>query len=282
MGSQQIPPAEADGDARARPRARTSPRSLAPREHGAYGQLGLPLCAALAMGRPGLGACALALASVAAFLGHEPALIALGHRGPRALREDGGRARRRLLLLGAAAALLGGLGLALVPPAARSALAIPGALAAALGALIARGVEKAALGEIVAAAALSSASLPVALGSGVSASAAWGAWAAWSAAFIASTFAVRTVIAHARSPIAWPRRLAAPVAVSGLLALAAGAGGLPRFAALAAAPMLLIAIVIAAAPPSPRALKRVGWALVGASALLGVLLAVGARVSEAG
>lgn len=46
--------------------------------------------------------------------------------------------------------------------------------------------------------------------------------------------------------------------------------------------MLLTAIAIAAAPPSPRALKRVGWTLASASALLGVLLVVGARVRAAG
>jgi hypothetical protein len=237
----------------------------------------MPLCAALAMGRPGLGAIMIAIAGVAVFLGHEPALIAIGHRGPRARREDGARALRRLALLGAAAALLGGLGIAFVPAAARWSLAVPAAFAAVVAVFIARGAEKTAPGELIAAAALSSASIPVALASGASPGAAWGAWAAWSAAFGASTFAVRTVVAHARSPIAWPRRLVAPAAVIALLALAAGAGGLPWFAALAAAPMLAVAVGLAAAPPGPRSLKRVGWALVGASVLLAAVLAGGVR-----
>jgi outer membrane receptor for ferrienterochelin and colicins len=41
-------------------------RSLAPREHGAYGQLGVPLVTALAVARPGLAAIALAAAALTA------------------------------------------------------------------------------------------------------------------------------------------------------------------------------------------------------------------------
>jgi multidrug transporter EmrE-like cation transporter len=65
-----------------------------PREHGAYVQLGVPLAAALACGRPGLAAIALALAAVALFLVHEPLLLLATRRGGRA--RETARAARRL------------------------------------------------------------------------------------------------------------------------------------------------------------------------------------------
>jgi hypothetical protein len=92
-------------------------RTLVPREHGAYGQLAMPLLTALAIGRPGISALALTAAVVLAFVAHEPLLVAVGQRGPRALELDGARARRRLVWLGALVLACGALGLALAPPA---------------------------------------------------------------------------------------------------------------------------------------------------------------------
>src|SRR5829696_5891404 len=63
-----------------------------PREHGAHGQPGLPLVAALAMGTPGWASFLWALAAAAAFLMHEPAVVLLGRRGPRTLRAHGTKA----------------------------------------------------------------------------------------------------------------------------------------------------------------------------------------------
>ena len=48
-------------------------RSLAPKEHGAYAQLGLPLLAALLMGRPTLLSALLVVGFACALLAHEPA-----------------------------------------------------------------------------------------------------------------------------------------------------------------------------------------------------------------
>jgi hypothetical protein len=94
----------------------------------------------------------------------------------------------------------------------------------------------------------------------------------------ASTLAVRSVIAHARAPLGLGRRLGPP-----LLALLAGAavaasGWLQTPAALGALPMLGLALGLAAQPPNPRSLKKVGWGLVGSSVLLGAALVVGAHV----
>jgi hypothetical protein len=259
-----------------RPIAR--PRSLAPREHGAYGQLALPLVTALAMGRPGPASTALALAAVLAFVAHEPLLVLAGQRGTRIRREEGARAGRRLAVVAAAAVIAGVAGLALASPEARLAALVPLGLSLLLVPFIARNAEKTAPGELLAAAALSSAALPVALAAGVPAGMAWGAWAAFCLAFGASTFAVRAVVAHARLRLPAARRAVAPLlfAASALLLVRAGVIGLPG--ALGAAPMLVLALALALAPPRPNALKRVGWTLVAASALLCVALAVGAHL----
>lgn len=254
------------------------PRSLAPKEHGAYGQLGLPLVAALAMGRPSLAAAGLTAAALAAFLAHEPALLLTGQRGTRALREDGGRARRRLALLGAVTALGGAGGLWLAPQAARLAALAPLGLAVLLAPFVLRGAEKTAPGELLAAATLAAAALPVALAAGVAPALAWSAWAAWCMAFAASTLAVRAVIAHARNPRGLASRLAAPLTACAVAAALAGGGVLLPAAALGAAPMLLLALAVAARPPSPRSLKRVGWSLVAASFALAGSLAIGAHL----
>ena len=91
------------------------PRSLWPKEHGAYAQLLAPLALALVHGPITPASVALAIASVLAFVAHEPLLVVLGLRGTRAAREEGPRARRHLLALGGGALALGAAGLALAP-----------------------------------------------------------------------------------------------------------------------------------------------------------------------
>ncbi len=50
-------------------------RSLAPREHGAYGQLGFPLLTALCIAVPRLPGILFAAAAAALLLAHEPAQL---------------------------------------------------------------------------------------------------------------------------------------------------------------------------------------------------------------
>ncbi|WP_242347070.1 YwiC-like family protein, partial [Anaeromyxobacter terrae] len=101
----------------ARPAAQ--PRSMLPHEHGAWGQLAMPLLTALAIGRPGLAPSALTAAVVLAFVAHEPLLVLLGQRGRRVAEEEGPRARRWLAATGGLAAVTGAVGIALAPAAAR-------------------------------------------------------------------------------------------------------------------------------------------------------------------
>lgn len=242
-------------------KAPSKPGSLAPKEHGAYGQLALPLVAALASVRPGLASALAAAAAATAFVAHEPLLVLLGHRGPRAKRELGGRARARLwLLVPASLAALAG-ALALGGAAALVAFAPAAALALAFAPLVLKNREKSLAGELLAAAALTGAALPVAVLGGGAPGASLGAWGAWALGFGASTVAVRATIAthkaH-REPFAWSTLALFTVATAGLgLALE------PRV--LAAAPLVALSWAVMWKRPHPRHLKRVGWSIVAAS-----------------
>lgn len=254
-------------------------RSLVPQEHGAWGQLFAPLVAALALGRPGPAAFALAASAVLGFLAHEPALVVLGQRGPRVLREDGPRAGRRLGWLALSALAAGGLGLGLAPPAARWA-ALPTPMLAALAALlVSRKLEFTLVGEIAIAVALSSAGLPVALAAGASLGAALSAWATWILGFTSATLAVQVLLARARGDARGRDLLAAAGIVGiGLAAAALAAGGLlPGAALFALAPLALLSFALCVLPISPRRLKVVGWTIMCASLLTVVLLAAGLR-----
>jgi hypothetical protein len=254
-------------------------RPLIPHEHGAWGQLVMPLAAALAIGRPGLAAGLVAAGLVLAFVAHEPLLVLLGHRGARVRAEDGPRARRWLAGLGAGAALCGGVGLALAPAAARWAALVPLALAGAVAVLVRARREKTVLGEAAVAAALASAAGVAALAAGAAPRAALAATLAWILAFAAATLGVHVILARARSRGArdpGPAH-AAGVAALGALAVGLHLAGLPAALPLAAAPAMLVAAAACLARISPRRLRPLGWALVGASAVALLVLVIGLR-----
>ena len=258
-----------------------SSRSLAPKEHGAYGQLALPLVAAFAEGRPGMSALCIGAAGVAAVLAHEPLLVVLGRRGHRASCEDGPRARRRLWWLSAIVALTGCVGFVSAPTAVQLLTLVPGGLALLLGAVIRLGREKTAAGELLAAATLSSVGLPVAVASGATMVTAWSTWGGWCIAFASATMAVRTVIAFAREPIARGHRIGVSLAFLAIGLVFAIAGLIPVFVMVAFVPTLAIALALTARPPSPRRLRQIGWTLVGATTFAAVTLAAGSRLGSA-
>jgi hypothetical protein len=243
---------------------------LFPREHGAYAQLGLPLAAALAGARPSVASVCLALASSAAFVAHEPFLVLLGHRGTRARRQDGPRARRWLAAAVAIGAAVGLAALAL-SPAARPWVAVPFALALGAGGFALMRRERTLAGELVASAALTSAALPTAVASGAS----WRAGLALSAVFYAttllSTVEVRAIARQKERSIARAGAWITGVALIVVLALA-----YPAFA-LASLPTVLAVVVIAASRPKPARLRRIGWALASASLLTAVAAALALR-----
>ena len=115
--------------------------SLLPKEHGAYGQISFPLVAAFAVGGVSAGGLLIASALIAGFLAHEPALVMLGLRGPRAKRELWNRAAVWLvcsLLIGGAAAIGA---LLSVDVSTRWSMAVPAVPAIALAVATGRGIE---------------------------------------------------------------------------------------------------------------------------------------------
>jgi YwiC-like protein len=252
---------------------------LIPREHGAYGQLAFPLATALLIGRPTAGAIALAVAGVAAFLGHESLLVVLGQRGSRAVRERRADARRTLLLFGAIAITGGLIALLFLNPLARWALALPAVVALQLAVAVFSGKERTFAGEILAAATLSAFSVPVAVGAGATMRAAFTVFAVFALMFAVATTAVHAIIvrggrtAGSRRPISG---IVTVVTVAALLLLSR-AGFVYPIAAWAALPITAVALHLVARPPAPRQLRGVGWSLVVATSVTSFLLVAAIR-----
>jgi hypothetical protein len=255
------------------------PRSLLPHEHGAWGQLAMPLVTGLAIGAPTAPALLLATVVVLALVAHEPLLVLLGQRGRRAREVDGARARRWLAALSLLAAGTGVAGLLLAPGTARRALLLPAALAAVVALLVLRRLERTTAGEIVVAAALASAGWPVALAAGASPRAALAALLAWSLSFSAVTLAVQVILirVHSKGSVDPGRRHAALAALLAVAAAGLWWAGLPGALALATLPPALVSIAVCLGRFSPRRLRALGWALVGTSAVTLGILVVGLR-----
>ncbi len=255
-------------------------RTLIPHEHGAYGQLVLPVLTALALGHPNVPSLLLAYAMVAAFVGHESLLVLLGQRGKRASEEDAPRARRVLAILGTQAAVAGLAGFYLAPPFARAALVLPVLLTAAVGGLLLRRREKTLGGEIVVSAALSSGGLAVALAGGAPLAWAVGAWVTWLLAFSAATLAVQAILARARSKGERDPGLVHAAAGLALVAAAFAAVpllGLPGAVPVALLPTACLSIAVCLARVSPKRLRELGWAMVASSVVTMVVLVAGLR-----
>ncbi len=130
---------------------------MLPKEHGAYGQLLFPIVTAIAIARPTATALMFAAAAVLAFLAHEPLLVLLGQRGPRAARDDRARAVRWFASTASAAGLLLAAALTMASPAVRAAAIAPAVLAELLAATVATRREHTTAGELIAAGTFASA-----------------------------------------------------------------------------------------------------------------------------
>ncbi len=251
------------------------PRSLLPQEHGAWGQLGMPIVSALAIGRPTAPALLLSAATILAFLAHEPWLVVLGHRGVRAAREDGARARRVMWGFLLAAAATGTAGLALSPPLVRWALPVPALLVAAVIGFVLAKRERTIPGELTVVSALASSGFAVAVAGGASLVAAAAATATWVLAFASSVFAVHVVLVRALSrgeeEHRW-RNAALALVVGGGGSAVALAAGLGAAVPAAVAPTLLLSLVVCLAPFSARQLRELGWGLVASTTASLVIL----------
>jgi len=252
---------------------------LFPKEHDAYGQLLFPLATALAVGRRTPAALMLAAAAVLAFLAHEPLLVLLGQRGPRAARDDRSRALVWFASTAIGAAILGVAALAVAPRGAAiaRALVVPAALATALAAVIISKREHTLAGEALASVTFASIALPVARAAGVVSTVAVTCAAVFAAVFVAATVAVHAVIARTRRPPAIAARatgVLVTVASIGALAWFGRMGFISTIAAIAALPACLAAFVAALVAPSARRLRAIGWTLVATTLLAAALLVV--------
>jgi len=245
-------------------------KPLWPKEHGAYGQLGLPLVAALAMGHAAVAAALLSAATVTLFVAHESLLVLLGTRGPRAKRDHGDRALRIGLGFGTLALVMGLAGLWLGGPAVLWASALPFALLIPLVVFALRGSERTLLGELVAAAALAAAAVPVAVAAGVHLHDALRVWGMWVVSSSVSIPGVRYVIASHKG--GGGRGLG--LGVAAMATLVGAALTTLSWLFLCALPMVLAGWGTVALRPHPRHLKRVGWTLMACSLTSAVLVVV--------
>ena len=269
LGSRPSPPPISGANAPARAAV-----SLAPREHGAYGQLVLPLVVALSTGGPSWVGWLFTVAAVAAFASHEPLLVVLGRRGRRARSRGGSRALRLLFATVGIGSLAAALALAFGSSSARWGALWCAVLVVPVAAQIARDAERSLVGELLTASMLPALALPVALSGGVPGGTAVGVWLVWSLSFAAATCAERDTVAHFKRGRALYLRLAPLAAVAIVVVSALALGLLGRMQIVAATPLLATLLAIALRPPHPRQLRRVGWILLVASAITAALLIV--------
>src|SRR5262245_52269689 len=255
--------------------------TLLHKEHGAYGQLTLPLASALIVAGLSTAGLMLTTSAVATFIAHEPASILLGLRGARASRDLRRTAIRWLACsatVAVVAAFIAGLTMS---HDVRWSIAVPAIPAALLGVAIVRGREKSWYGEVAAAFAFAGVAVPVTMAAGASLRSAAAVAVPFVLLFVTSTLAVRAVILRVRG--GGDRQAAASTRRSTFVAAGAGAMGLiwlsaaevlPPATIAAAAPGLLTALVIAARPPLPSRLRQIGWTLVAVSVLTAVIVVV--------
>jgi len=244
---------------------------LLPREHGAYGQLLLPLVTGLVLwGTPRLSSYLLCLTALGLFWAHEPLLILLGHRGSRQHRDLGRRAWVLLLLLLAVAlgSLLGAW--QLLPSSQRMHLGWPLGLGVLVLPWLWSKQEKTSSAELLVALALSAWVVPVSLSKGVGLSRALALWLSFAGLFAVAVLAVRGLLN--KLSLGWS--LGAAV----LTLLGAVLGGeaelLPKDLAWPLVPTLLMALGLSLARPGPQRLKQVGWLIVATTVVQTALLAL--------
>lgn len=168
---------------------------LLPREHGTYGEVLFPLLSALVLGEANRAAWGLTLVALAGFLAHEGFVVLLGSRGARTRREASGAAWRSVGLFGAAA--LAGAAVAWPGLAQTAELGLVLAAALSIAAIAAAwlGWERGLAGELLAALALTSWSVPVALAGAVPLVTALSVWTIWCVVYGLATVIVHAIIA---------------------------------------------------------------------------------------
>jgi YwiC-like protein len=238
-------------------------RSLWPREHGAYAQLGIPLVTALAVRLASPSALALAAGACLAFLANEPLLVLLGHRGARVREALGASARRRLAVTVGGGALATVAGLYLAPASSLGLAAIAAVPALAMITLALTRSAHSLWGELVAAIALPGAAAPVAAASGLPWQTAVALWLAWSIGYASSVVAVHEILRR--------NRRALPGLALAALAIATASASIYVRELVVAVPLVGLGAFVAIRLPPARRVRAIGVALVVASSAAAVL-----------
>ena len=258
---------------------------LLPKEHGAYGQMLFPLVTSLLVVGMKAASLLMAAAVIAGFLAHEPAMLLLGFRGPRARREHQRDATAGVLLFGVLLAAAGIAAVMMMPGGARWSVLLPLVPTLFLVFEASSGREKAWPAEVAVATAFSLAAIPMCMAG--AAPLADGALiaGAFGVNFVLATLGVRVIILRVR---AGGNIRAASATRNAVFALALGAlavaltllarHAVPPLGVAALLPGLVSGAAVAWIAPPPSQLRRVGWALVGVSTLIAVMLVVSLRL----
>jgi hypothetical protein len=213
-----------------------------------------------------------AVVAIAGFLAHEPATILVGARGARARRDLGATAARQLGVCGVAGVLATICVAATTGPVVWWSLLAPAVPATCVAASVLLGREKSGFGEVAAAVAFSAAAVPMTLAGGGTLRQSVSIAIPFALLFVTSTLAVRLVVLRVRGggdPRAARLTRHAVFLVAAFSAAALGAAiaadYVPVIVAMAAAPGVAAAIVVAARPPSPARLRPLGWILIAVS-----------------
>lgn len=256
-----------------------------PKEHGAYGQLLFPLVTSLAIGGVTSPALLGAVAAAGLFVSHEPLLVLLGHRGPRAARETGRRAVLWLTLSMGVALSAGLAALWLAPAGSRSAFVWPLLPLAIAGASLVLGRERTTPGELAVAATFASFAVPLCRLAGAPTAIAAAVALTFFAIFSANILAVRVVILRVRgggdpAAVRRTRHLLFAMIASMLVILvtAVGLGLLPWGPLAAVAPSWIVSTTTALNPPPPTRLRRLGWTLMSTSLAAALILIASRRL----
>jgi len=245
---------------------------LFPKEHGAYGQVTLPLATALILVGVNRVSLPFSISVLGAFLAHEPLQVLLGGRGVRTRREMGNTAAVWGSLWGLVSIVGGLAAFVAMAPSARWTIAWPLVPAAYVMVSAVRRRERTTMPEVGAAVAFSMAAVPICIDAGVGGGVASFVGVSYAVTFIVMTLAVRVVIMTTRAggdaaAAAMARRALTIIAALSFLAAAGAsvAGVWPRLAVLALCPGVLVAASMALRPPRATQLRSVGWALVGSA-----------------
>lgn len=250
MTSHSAPISRAHGRPKATPNAH-----FLPKEHGAYAELLFPIITALVIFPVSPAAILFATAVVCGFLAHEPALVLLGHRGPRMKRERSAAARKHFFWRISATALASAGTLLLADDSMKVTFFVPAIFTLALIIPVLRKKEKTLFGEVLVAGAFASSTYVMTAGHHEGLRAAL----VWAFTFSLATLAVRGVIAKKWRKT--QRTLAIIMSTTMLIAASWQLVG-EHFILMPFVPIAVATVGISIWRPKPKYLRRVGWTLV--------------------